>query len=142
MEYIEGEGGLIIHWHGAVEGEEVIRSCRERYSLFERGQSLRYIITDYSAVSHFDMTSEDVRTIAEISRQASKCNRKLFGVAVMPVDIAFGIARMWQGYVSDEETGWCTRVVKTRKEAEGWLLSNLDENLTFGGARKIPSGDL
>ncbi|MBN2426757.1 MAG: hypothetical protein JXK94_00310 [Deltaproteobacteria bacterium] len=142
IEYIQEEGGLIVHWHGAVEGKEVIRSYYERYSPLERLQSLRYIITDYSDVTHFNMNPEDVRTIAEIARQAAKHNHNIFGVAAMPAALAYGIARMWQGYASDEETGWRTRVVKTRKEAEDWLLANLDKNLSFRCAQKNTARNL
>ena len=131
IEYIEKEEGLIVFWEGLVRGEEIIRSYHERFSPLERFKKIRYIITDYSIVSDFNMTIDDVKMIAQISNQAAKENRNLYAVAVMPLDLAYGMARMWQAYANDDNTGWHTHVTRTRREAEEWLLFNLDMNLTF-----------
>lgn len=47
-------------------------------------------------------------------------------------DRAYGLSRMFQAYADDGVTGWITNVTRTRKEAENWLFTSLDRNLTFG----------
>jgi hypothetical protein len=131
VEYIEKEFGLLIHWEGTVLGDEVIRSYHERFSSPERLKKLRYVLTDYSKVSDFDMTPDDIKSIADITNQAAISRSRVYAVAVMPIDIAYGLARMFQAYAVDDDTGWFTFVTRTRKEAEEWLLANLDKNLTF-----------
>jgi len=130
IEYIEEEDGVIVMWEGVVRGPEIIRSYEDRFSPVERLIKTRYIITDYTSVSDFDMSKDDVQTIAHISNSASAHNKHLYGVAIMPGDVGFGVARMFQAYTDD--TGWRTKVTRTREEAEEWLLANLDDSLTFG----------
>jgi hypothetical protein len=132
MIYVPSEGGIVITWAGMVKGEEVIRSYEERFSPMERLVKLRYIITDYSNAPDFDMTPEQIKTIARIANNAAVSNHNLFGVAIMPTDITFGMARMFQAYADDDTTGWRTFVTRSRLEGEAWLRKHLDPSLTFG----------
>ena len=136
IEYIAKEEGLIVFWEGLIRGEEIIRSYHDRFSPPERFTKIRYIITDYSIVSDFKMITDDVKMIAQIANQAAKNNRNLYAVAVMPLDLAYGMARMWQAYADDDNTGWHTNVTRTRREADEWLLFNLDMSLTFINSEK------
>jgi hypothetical protein len=129
--YIEKEEGLIISWEGQVNGIEVIRSYQERFSPPERLVKLRYIITDYSATPSFEVSPKDILTIAHIANQASEKNHQIYGAAIMPTELQFGMARMWQAYADDDRTGWETIVTRTRKEAEDWLRQHLDSTLVF-----------
>lgn len=131
IEFFEHEGGLAVLWIGDIKGEEVIRSYEERFSPPERLRNLRYIITDYSHALDFHMTPDQIRTIARIANTAAQTNRHLFGVAVMPSDIKFGMARMFQAYADDDTTGWRTFVTRSREEGEAWLREHLNHNLTF-----------
>lgn len=131
IDYIENESGLIVNWSGIARGEEVIQSYHDRFSPLERLTTLRYIITDYSGMESFDMSNAEIKIIAEISNEAAKHNTDLYAVAVMPSDIGYGMARMYQSYVDDDVTGWHTMVTRTRQEAETWLIKMLDNNLSF-----------
>ena len=132
IEHVESEGGLIISWKGQVRGREVIRSCEDRFAPPERLKRLRYIITDCTGAVDFTMTIEDIKRIARISNAVAPLNRHLFAVGVMPTSIGYGLARMFQAYADDDETGWHTHVTRSRPEAEDWLRANLDDGLTFG----------
>ncbi|MDA8139589.1 MAG: hypothetical protein M0036_13145 [Desulfobacteraceae bacterium] len=140
MEYIAHENGLIIIWSGMVKGEEVIQSYEARFSSTERLAKLRYVITDYSKALDFDMTPDQIKTIARIANKAALTNRKLFAVAVMPTDISFGMARMFQAYAGDDTTGWHTFVTRNRRDGEVWLRQHLTADLTFANpAASSPS---
>jgi len=136
FDHVESEGGLIISWKDPVRGDEVIRSYEDRFAQPERLKRLRYIITDYTGVVDFTMTVMEVRRIARISNAAAPVNPHLYAVAVMPTSIAYGLARMFQAYADDDETGWHTHVTRSRPEAEDWLRANLDDGLSFG--RPLP----
>ncbi|MBU4317604.1 MAG: hypothetical protein KKF30_10045 [Proteobacteria bacterium] len=131
IEYIEPEGGLIVSWMGKINGDEVIQSYHERFSPLERLKKLRYIITDYTDMTDFELAPEDIKTIAGITNHAAQENRHVYAAAIMPTDISFGLARMFQFYADDDTTGWETLVTRTRKEAEDWLRENLRPDLTF-----------
>jgi hypothetical protein len=120
---IENEGGLIITWTGHVDGPEVIRSYQERFSPPERLARLRYIISDYSNTPVFDVTPKDIQTIATIANQASETNHHIYGAAIMPTELQFGLARMWQAYADYDKTGWKTIVTRTRKRLRAGFVS-------------------
>jgi hypothetical protein len=131
IEYIEQEQGLIITWSGEIKGTEVIQSYHERYAPEERLKKLRYILTDYTNMTDFNLAPRDIKIMAEITNQAARHNRVIHAAAIMPTDISFGLARMFQSYADDDTTRWHTLVTRTREEAEDWLRRNLTPDLNF-----------
>jgi len=132
IEYIEKDEGLIILWSGDTTSKELVQSYHDRYSPLERFKKLRYVIIDYCQVASFNITPGDIKIAADLSNDIAVHNRGLYAVAVMPTDLGFGMARMFQSYADDDKTGWHTRITRSREEACRWLRSELGEDLTFG----------
>lgn len=132
IEYIETERGIIVYWEGVVTGADLIKSYKERFSDAERVKTLRYVITDNSKITDYNVSEYDIRTICDISNEAaSRYNRDIYAAAIMPTEVSYGMARMAQAYTNEDRTGWHTFVSRSRKDVEQWLLSNLDSSLVF-----------
>ncbi len=132
IEYIERDRGIIVYWTGVVTGPELIKSYRERFSDIERIKTLRYVITDNSQITDYNVSENDIFTICRITNDAAAgYNSNVYAAAIMPTDISYGMARMAEAYTNKDKTGWQTFVSRSREDVEKWLLSNLGNDLTF-----------
>jgi len=131
IEYIEKECGLVIKWNGAVTGDEIVESYKDRFSDLERVKKLKYIVVDYSGVTDMHASENEILTISRISSDvAANYNSTLYAAAIMPSDISYGLARMAQAYTDDDRTGWHTFVSRSREDVNEWLRLHLG-NLKF-----------
>jgi hypothetical protein len=121
--YLEDEGGVITTYSGIVTDNDMIQCGKARFSSDDRIKSYRYFISDFTNVTEFNVTSDGLRSIADIAINASKLNKRLLLVAVLPTDFQFGMGRMWQ--TLSEETGWKIQMVRTPAEAQEWIQNNL-----------------
>ena len=124
--YNKDDGGVITNYSGILNGESIINATKERLASTRDIKSYRYFLSDYSEVTDFNVSSKTVQKSAQLALQFSKIIPKLHLVIIMPTDLKYGIARMWQSYATDEVTGWKTKVVKTRKQATKWIEENLN----------------
>lgn len=127
--YFETDGGVLTKYYGVVTDSDIINSMKERFSSDDKVSSYRYAMTDCSDVEKFEVSPEVMKESAETSKKVSIINKNIVVVAIMPTDLEFGMGRIWQAY--SYQTGWNTKIVRTRKEAEDWLRNKLDRNLTF-----------
>jgi len=134
LEFLDDECGVITEYHGALTSE-IIRKCTiERYASKERNENLKYILNDYTELISFDITSEDVITVAKMAVNVSKINKDIVIVGIMPTDLEFGMGRMWQAYA--DETGWNSLVVRSRSEGEAWIEKQIGNKLQFNHTLK------
>lgn len=124
--YNKDDGGVITNYFGIINGESIIDATKERFASTRDIKSYRYFLSDYTEVTDFNISSETVKKSAQLALKFSKINPHLHLVIVMPTELKYGIARMWQGYANDDVTGWKTKVVKTRLEATKWIEENLN----------------
>ena len=117
--YSENPLGVVTTFSGIITDENLIQSCIDRALEEDILKDLIYIMDDFSSVSEFKVTSEGVKKCAEVSVAASMLNNKIIHVAIMPSDLLYGMARMWQAYI--DETGWTSNIVRSREDAEQWL---------------------
>jgi len=125
----DGGQGVITICSGVLGAAEFIRAIRERCQPDAALRDVRYYITDHRAVTHFDMTSDDIVELTRISGGASLENPQICLATVVAGDLGFGIVRMWYGYA--EGVAWRCRLFRDRAEAERWLREEVDAGLTF-----------
>lgn len=101
-------------YHGDVDYSDILDSCRRRYSLSQFSVA-RYCLVDYSDTSIEGVTPEEMMEIVQASVEASKVNSLLIMVAVMPSELQFGMARMWQGFATD--LPWKSHIFRSLCEA-------------------------
>ena len=121
--YNDTEGGVITVYTGSITDEDVIRSSMAKSSLVEKLKSYSYAITDLSEVEKFAMTSEGIQDNVEIISKIFKANPEILVALVVPRNVEYGMARMWQAYADKYDIK--SYVARTREEAEKWVRENL-----------------
>ena len=111
--------GIITECSGILRGDEFIDAIRERYTPADILQKIRYYITDHTDVEHFEMSTDDIVKLTEITVAASKINPNICLASVVPSDLGFGLVRMWHGYAYD--LAWPSRMCRSRDEAIKWI---------------------
>ena len=125
----EGRGNLVIG-RGVVTGEEFVNALRSHFSQDEdKFRNYKYSLTDHSAVTAIiDVSVGDVRTIAQLCRQASRVNPDAVVAVVADRNVLFGLTRMWE--MLQDGSGWTVKAFRTRDAAEAWIRETVRE--TFG----------
>jgi len=85
----------------------------------------RYSLSDYTAVTETDISSDAILTIAEYCRRAAKINPKPIVATVANQDLTFGLSRMWEILV--DRVAWETMVFRNREDAEAWITEMVKE---------------
>lgn len=112
--------GLALRGEGRVTGAELLETSRKVLALGNPSQNWVFGLLDLTAVESFECSTAELRRIAEQDRALSARLRGGALVCVAASDkFIFGLARMWQ--VFSQDTGWHTRVVRTRAEGEEWI---------------------
>lgn len=119
VRYLDNRRGAIMVCSGRLKGSEFISASREIFARDSVAEPLLYILMDGDEASSVDVTADDIRDIAEIDVEASRTLPNVL-VAVFAQDaLAFGLARIWQAYVS--ESGWTAAIFRNRASAVAWL---------------------
>ena len=125
ISYKKAEGGVIVTYFGVVTDETLVDSIGDRFPSEEAIKNTRYFISDFTDVTEFQVTPKGIKYSASAVIEASKINRNIFIIGIIPDNKVYGMARMWQAYTEVEITGWETIFFKTNEEAEVWLAKNL-----------------
>lgn len=121
ISYSENPFGVITKFSGVVTNEDLNQSCLDRLSLDERIKNAVYILDDFLEVIEIEATSEGVQKTASFAIKASKLNKELGYLSIVPNELLYGMSRMWQAYTDD--TGWERNIVRTREEAKKYVSS-------------------
>jgi len=119
----ENDGGVFTTYTGTVTDADMINSAKERLSLVENLNPIKYFFSNFTDVDNFKVTPSGIQTISTIATTASKINNDLLLVAIVPSDLEYGMGRMWQAY--SDELNWKTYMARTKEEASEWLNKNL-----------------
>ena len=123
------EFGTITEYYGVLTDEILLKCTKERYSSKNRNENYKYILNDYTNVTSMEISTDTVEIVSQMAIEVSKYNKNIIIVAVTPTDLEFGLARMWQAYA--DETGWESKVCRSREEAEDWVQKELRLELKF-----------
>lgn len=125
IRYSENPNGVTTYFTGVLTDQEIIKSCEDRIASEEKIRDLHFIKDDLLDVTEFRVSSETIQTCASFALKAAEINMRLVHVAIVPTDLVYGMARMWQAY--SDGTNWNQNIFKDRKEAEKWLAANIDK---------------
>jgi len=129
IEYFDGGMGILIAGDGIVTGDDLIAANKTIYASNEAIKKMKCQLCDFTAVTEFNLSSEDIQNIARYDIEAAKTNPKIVVALVGEKDLIYGLSRMWEAYVSD--TGFRTMVFRTRAEAETWLKQTVKQRFNI-----------
>jgi hypothetical protein len=122
VKYIDDGCGVDWIANGVVTGEEIKNANRMIYS-GERLSRMKYQLLDYTDVTEFDVSNEDIVEAAKQDIEASRTNPNILIAYVGADPLGYGLGRMWEAYV--ERSGFETRAFKDREEALAWIKKQL-----------------
>ena len=112
--------GLELVGSGVLTAQEILEAKRALLRSPERLKDLHYALIDVSNITELRVTHDDVLEFVTADMQIALIVPRQMAVAVVaPTDLAFGVARMWEGFA--EVTRWNRHVFRSRAEAEPWL---------------------
>ena len=133
---MDGGIGNTIIARGVVTGQEYIET-HKRYLTQdkEKLKNYRYSLCDYTEVTKFDIPTQDIQIVVNLSINASKANQDVVVAIVAHKDLIYGLGRMYE--VLAEETGWEIMISRSMDEAKAWIKKRVKEkhrieDLTFG----------
>ena len=122
------DGGVITTYSGEVTDTDLLESGEEKNRNRDRVIKCHYAITDLSAVERFPVSVGSIKNNAGLSSNFFSENRDGLVVFVLPTDLEYGMARIWQAYADAD--GKRSKLCRTRAEAEAWVkkkLENIDK---------------
>jgi hypothetical protein len=126
--------GAVFRCHGAVTGEEILERNRQLLST-EGPERWLYGVIDYAEAASVENTPPQLRAMALQYRDlAARGKRGVVVAVVASPELEEGLAAMWRAFA--EETGWRTRVLRTREEAVPWVQEEVRK--AFGVDVAVP----
>jgi hypothetical protein len=126
-DFVDGGKGLHRVGTGLVTGPEMLAVIQGESAEDERYRRLHYELVDFAATTQMKVTLEETRRIVERSRRMADWAPGIVVAVAAPLDITYGIARMW--YSLHDDRGWKRNLFRHRAEALSWLR------------KQLPSGD-
>ena len=106
---------------GIVYGHEIIQAHEEIYNeKYLRNQ--KYHIIDKSKCTEYDVTAEDIASIAKLDKKASIINPNIIVAIIESERLLFSLTKLWQKHV--EEYVFKTRSFVDRNTALEWVAEN------------------
>jgi len=117
------DGGVLTTYSGIVTDNDMFCCIKERTSSHDDLEKYRYFLSDFTDVDKFDVSSGAIKTIADLTVQASMVNESLIIVVIVPTDLEYGMARMWSAY--SDESNLRLYMARTKEEALKYLNEQL-----------------
>lgn len=110
-------------WIGELTGEIIAMGFDERNTWIEKNvkETPLVLLSDYSEADVEKVTAEGLRLVASLFRGFEDNYPGVLWISIMPTDLKFGLARMWQAYA--EKIFSNTHVVRSRDDAEKIISS-------------------
>ena len=115
----QDDGGVITTYSGVFTDDELLQSARERTTPIERVDSYRYLLSDFTDVTDFKISTEAIRDVAVLTDRMTQRNPRIQVALVLPTDVEYGTGRMWQSLAKDGDRR--AVVVRSMEEAVTWL---------------------
>ena len=121
INYLEGNGIEVLAT-GVVNGYEIIKAYQ---SILEtkHSQSLLYKILDKSSCTEFAVTSDDIQTMAKLSRQIAKVNPGIIIAIVESKTLQFSLTKLWQAHIKKDNIP--SHSFYMRNEALRWIEDHI-----------------
>ena len=125
------DGAGVLHLgRGAVTGAEILAAESQKANVIDRLTKLKHVLIDFSEVTSLDVSSDDVQQLVSINKEEARLLQVVFVAVAAPSDLAYGISRMYAGYLQIPE--WVIQVFRSRIEAENWLEQSLKKHPLAG----------
>ena len=124
--YTDDGLGVELISSGVVTGQDIIEALKQIYG-DERFGKLQYLIADKTGCTEYEVETDDVRTIASMDAESSKLNPDLVEAHIAPLDIQFGVSRIWHAYVS--QTRPKSNIFRDRETALEWVKRHMGSEL-------------
>ena len=117
--------GVVFRFSGVVSDEDLLASNEDVYA-HSSFSTLKYELVDFSAIGKADVSSETVRTVADLDLAAAKINPHVKVAIIVNTDFGRGMSSMYA--LSQESTGgtWRTEIFDNEEDARAWLMENSD----------------
>ena len=117
---VNNDDYILIHCEGEVCLDDFIKANDYIYS--ELSENLaKFQIVDLVAATSTDMSAEDLHKISRQDANAVEKLKSVFIAVVAPVDLAFGLSRIWAAYA--DTSGVTTSVFRQLDMAQDWIMS-------------------
>lgn len=108
--------GLVITYTGTLTDSEFVDIDREILTLATSGPEPAWIMIDTTDLADNRVSADTVRQSAGRARQLGLENQPQVDIFfVMPGDVDFGLARVWQGFFENPHAN--TRIYRSREQA-------------------------
>ncbi|MFT4819729.1 MAG: hypothetical protein ACJAYE_001609 [Candidatus Azotimanducaceae bacterium] len=121
--YQNSKGVLITNYSGVLTDEEFRECAAKKFSQREITKSYLYSISDLTALTGFDVSTEALKLNAFESKKVLSENVSGFMVVVASDGFMFGMGRLWAAHAEGNSDR--VHVFKTRKEADAWIEQKL-----------------
>lgn len=134
IDFTDAGYGAVFRCRGAVTGEEILERNATLLST-EGPERWLFGVIDYADAASVAGTPAQVKAMAHQYRELAARGKPGVVVAiVVSPDLEKGIDAMWRTFA--EETGWQTRIFRTREEAIPWVQEQVRRS--FGIDAAVP----
>ncbi len=120
VKHINEGRGVAYTASGHLAGSEAIKAVTEVEAAESASHSILFAFFDFDSVTGVDISTAQLRELADIAIDTSKRGAKRRVVAIYARDdLPFALSRMW--IVFAEHAGWETAVFRKRPEAVAWV---------------------
>ena len=113
--------GAYTRFWGATTGDDLVTANAEFHAQ-EYPDRPRFAVVDFTATERFDVDRMDIQRIADRDIVAAHALADLVVAVIAPSLVTLGMSRMWE--IQVWETGWRTKIARSRPEAFAWLAEH------------------
>lgn len=122
--YTDDGRGMIFTGRGVVDREQFDRLDTNTAI---HDVKLLYMISDLRGVDSMDLSTGEIRGIAEADLRKEAYKRDIVLAIVGESDIVYGLARMYQAFV--DEASWKVKVFRDLEAAKAWINEQTRQGL-------------
>lgn len=124
------DDGIGVYWlgQGIITGQDLLEASEKTFKSEEILKHIKYALIDFSCIDKGVIQIRNIITKAGMDKKAAKINPNIVIALIVTKDIMFGLARMWEVFV--DQTGWKTKVFRSKTEAELWIKELVPEYCT------------
>ena len=108
---------------GVLKGQEIIEVLRSLEPIWPFMGSITHGFIDLMGVTEFQVSTEEMKIIAELDQQSSQFVGQAYLAIAAPEDLMFGMSRMYGAL--NTSPGWTIKVFRTLEEARSWVHAAL-----------------
>lgn len=126
LAFVHGGIGVLYACRGVVTGREFMDANELLIAAPEQARKLRFGLVDLHRSEALEVSTDELRVIAEQDYRLAAAGRPGTLVAVIADrTLAYGLARMWEAFAGATE--WETKSFRSGTPAEAWIRRRVKE---------------